>query len=69
MRERVQVFTHTSPEGSAVGEDLFQDMINDWLAETQGQIVNITQSESHRPGKAQQVTVCVWYIPKKSSAG
>ncbi len=69
MRERVQVFTHASPEGSSVGEDLLQDMINDWLAETQGQIVNITQSESHRPGKAQHITLCVWYIPKKPSSG
>jgi hypothetical protein len=38
-------------------------MINDWLSDNQGEIVRITQSESPRPGKAQHVTICIWYVP------
>jgi hypothetical protein len=68
MRERVQVFTHASGEGSTVGETALQDTINDWLAHAEGHIVKITQSESHRPGKAQHVTVCIWYTPSQATA-
>ncbi len=63
MRERVKVFTHASGEGSTVSETALQDMVNEWLSQTEGEIVRVTQSESHRPGKAQHVTICVWYIP------
>jgi hypothetical protein len=63
MRERVKVFTHSSGEGSTVSEDALEEMVNDWLAGQGGQISHITQSESHRPGKAQHVTLCIWYVP------
>lgn len=67
MRERVKVFTHASGEGSTVSETALQDMINEWLAATDGHIMKITQSESHRPGKAQHVTICVWYTPTSAT--
>jgi hypothetical protein len=63
MREKVRVFTHASGEGSTVSDSALQDMINDWLSENHGEIVRVTQSESPRPGKAQHVTICIWYVP------
>jgi hypothetical protein len=63
MRERVKVFTHASGEGSTVADTALQDMLNEWLTQNEGQILRITQSESARPGRAQHVTICIWYVP------
>ncbi len=68
MRERVRIFTHASGEGSTVSDSALQDMINDWLSDNKGEIVRITQSESSRPGKAQHVTICIWYVPDEAGA-
>ena len=64
MRERVKVFTHASGEGSTVSETALQDMVNEWLAQSDGEIVRVTQSECQHPGRAQHVTVCIWYVPQ-----
>lgn len=68
MRERVKVFTHASGEGSTASESAMEEMVNEWLAETDGHITTITQSESHWPGKAQHVTLCIWYTPTAVAA-
>ncbi len=63
MQERVKVFTYVSGEGSTLLEPELEDHINDWLKKTKGKLVNVTQSESHRQGTVQHITVCVWYLP------
>jgi hypothetical protein len=69
MRERAKVFVFTHPggEGTTASEANTQEMLNDWLAETEGEIVRITQSESARANDSAHVTVCVWYVPAKSA--
>ena len=64
MNERVKVFTYVSGEGSTLLEAGLEERINKWLSETPGKVLRITQSESDRPGAAQHVTVCVWYVPE-----
>jgi len=64
MQERVKMFTFISGHGETLVEPPHEDHINQWLEKVQGQIVEITQSESDRPGAGHHVTVCVWYIPE-----
>lgn len=64
MKERVKVFTHVSGEGTTLIEPELEDHINEWLERTSGKVLQISQSESDRPGAAQHVTVCVWYLPE-----
>jgi hypothetical protein len=64
MRERVKVFTFLSGTGATVIESPLEDQINRWLERVDGDIVNITQSESERHNVGQHVTVCVWYVPR-----
>lgn len=64
MRERIKVFTFLSGTGATVIESPLEDQVNRWLESIDGEIVNVTQSESERPHVGQHVTVCVWYIPK-----
>jgi hypothetical protein len=64
MKERVKVFTHISGHGSTVLEPPLEEYINQWLRTAGGKLVDVTQSESERPGVGQHVTVCVWYAPE-----
>ncbi len=68
MRERVKVFHYVSGEGSTLGDSPLEEHINEWLSKRNGQLVNVTQSESHRQGSIQHVTVCVWYVPAENAA-
>ncbi|MGE5191378.1 MAG: hypothetical protein ACM3U2_02680 [Deltaproteobacteria bacterium] len=64
MRERVKIFTYISGTGSTVIESSLEDHLNEWLASVEGEILEITQSESERAGAGHHVTVCVWYVPR-----
>jgi hypothetical protein len=64
MKERVKVYTHATGEGSTLGDSDLENSLNKWLASVDGRISMVTQSESHRPGKAQHLTICIWYIPE-----
>ena len=63
MRTRVKVFTFVSGHGETMIEPPHEDRINQWLAGSNGDIVQVSQSESERPGLGHHVTVCVWYDP------
>lgn len=63
MQERVKVFTFISGHGATLLEPPLEDHINQWLAATNGRMVQVTQSESERTGVGHHVTVCVWYQP------
>jgi hypothetical protein len=63
MQERVKVFTSVIGHGETLIDPPVEDHINQWLASTGGEIVQITQSESERSGSGHHVTVCVWYVP------
>lgn len=64
MRERVKVFTYISGTGATVIETTLEDRLNEWLAAVDGEVLEITQSESERAGAGHHVTVCVWYVPR-----
>ena len=63
MKERVKIFTFVSGTGATVIEPRLEDDINQWLEHINGNLIQITQSESERNGAA-HVTVCVWYQPE-----
>lgn len=65
MKERVKVFTYSLGTGATVIESKLEDQINDFLAQTKGTFLRVTQSESERQGTA-HVTVCLWYLPDES---
>jgi hypothetical protein len=69
MQERLKVFTHLSGHGTTVLEPPIEDLINQWLANTPGKLVRVTQSESERPGVGHHVTICLWYIPEGTAEG
>ena len=64
MRERVKVFTYISGTGATVIETPLEDHLNEWLAGVDGEVLEVTQSESERAGAGHHVTVCVWYLPR-----
>ena len=66
MKERVRIFTYASGEGSTLAESDLQAHINEWLADVNGKLLHVRQSESHRPGSAQHITISVWYLPEES---
>jgi hypothetical protein len=68
MQPRVKIFTYVSGERSTLLESELEENINEWLANTGGQLLQISQSESQRPGASQHVTVCIWYVPDESAA-
>ncbi len=68
MQERLKVFTFVSGHGETVVESTHEAHINQWLAATRGRLVNVTQSESDRPGKGHHITVCIWYVPEGAPA-
>jgi hypothetical protein len=55
------VFTFVSGHGETMIEPPHEERINQWLASMNGEIVQVSQSESERPGLGHHVTVCVWY--------
>jgi hypothetical protein len=63
MDERVKVFTFVSGNGETVVEAPHEGHINEWLASFRGRIVQVSQSESERPGVGHHVTLCIWYVP------
>ncbi len=67
MRERVKIFTYISGTGSTVIESSLEDHLNEWLAGVDGEILEVSQSESERAGAGHHVTVCVWYLPRQSA--
>lgn len=67
MRERVKVFSFVSGHGETVVEPPHEDHINRCLAAINGEIVEITQSESERSGAGHHVTICVWYLPSDTA--
>lgn len=67
MNMRVKVFTYASRTGSTLIESDLEDHINEWLAQAEGEIVHMAQSESERQGSA-HVTITVWYVPKRAGA-
>jgi hypothetical protein len=67
MTERVKVFTYVSGHGATLLESPLEDTINQWLASTDGQIIQISQSESARTNVGHHVTVCIWYVPDESA--
>ena len=65
MRERVKLFTFVSGHGETIGGSPQEDHINQWLASVEGKVIQVSQSESERPGVGQHVTICVWYVAEK----
>ena len=66
MQERVKVFTFLSGHGETVIEPRHEDHINQWLSAIKGRLVQVSQSESERPGVGHHVTVCIWYVPEEA---
>ena len=65
MRARVKVFTYISGTGSTVIETTLEDHINEFLEGLDGDLLEMTQSESERAGGGHHVTVCIWYVQRK----
>lgn len=68
MRERLKIFTFVSGHGETVIDPPSEDRINQWIADTPGTLVSVSQSESARPGGGHHVTLCLWYEPPGSDA-
>jgi hypothetical protein len=67
MPERVHVFTFMSGHGETLLGPPHEEHINQWLANTHGRLVRVTQSESERTGVGHHVTICVWYVPDEQA--
>jgi len=67
MQERLKIFTFVSGHGETMVEPRHEDHINEWLAAIPGEIMQVSQSESARPGAGHHVTLCVWYVPSESA--
>lgn len=63
MHERMKMFTFLSGHGETLVEPPHEGHINQWLAEVEGEIIEITQSESAGANGDHHVTICVWYLP------
>jgi hypothetical protein len=63
MRERIKVFTFVSGHGETVLESTQEEHINQWLASVEGKLMQVSQSESERPGVGHHVTISLWYVP------
>ncbi len=69
MHERVKMFTFLSGHGETLVEPPHEGHMNQWLANIDGEIVEITQSESSGAGGDHHVTICVWYLPNAELHG
>ena len=67
MQERIKIFSFVTGHGETLIDPPNEEHINQWLADTQGQLIEVSQSESQRPASGQHVTVCVWYVPAQPS--
>jgi hypothetical protein len=63
MQERIKIFNFISGHGETMIEPRHEEQINQWLANTHGNLVRVSQSESERQGSGHHVTICVWYEP------
>jgi hypothetical protein len=63
MTERVKIFTFITGHGETLIDPPLEEHINKWLEQSEGELVEITQSESQHTGGAHHVTVCLWYLP------
>ncbi len=61
MRIRVKIFTFLSRHGETVVGPGHEDLVNRWLDSFDGEIVEVSQSESERSGVGHHVTITVWY--------
>ncbi len=68
MREQVKIFTFVSGHGETILGSAQEDHINRWLATVEGKLIQVSQSESERPGVGHHVTVCLWYVPDSYAA-
>jgi hypothetical protein len=68
MRERIKIFTFVSGHGETLVDPPHEDRINQWLDAIEGEIIDVTQSESEQRNGGQHVTVCVWYLPTGSTS-
>jgi hypothetical protein len=62
MNERVKIFTFLTGHGETIVQPEQEHHINQWLADTPGTLLDVTQSESVRPGTGHHVTLCIWYV-------
>jgi hypothetical protein len=62
MQARVRVFTYSGRIGTMPIESELEDHINDWLNQSSGRMLFVTQSESQTAGQS-HTTVTVWYEP------
>lgn len=67
MTIRAKIFTFLSGHGETIVEPTHEDRINEWLAAIDGEIVELTQSESADSKGSHHVTICVWYLPTCSN--
>jgi hypothetical protein len=68
MPVRVKIFTFVSGHGETVLEPTHEDHINRWLESVNGEILQVSQSESERAGVGHHVTVCIWYVVGPTAA-
>jgi hypothetical protein len=61
MKTQVKMFTFVSGHGETLIEPPHEEHINRWLAQAKGRVLQVSQSESTRPGAGHHVTVCIWY--------
>lgn len=62
MSTRVKIFTFVSGHGETLVEPPHEEHINQWLRSVNGQLIQVSQSESERTGIGHHVTVCIWYM-------
>lgn len=67
MQERVKIFNFVSGHGETMVEPRHEDHINQWLASVEGELLQVSQSESERAGTGHHVTVCLWYVSGESA--
>jgi hypothetical protein len=67
MKERLKIFTFNTGHGETMVEPPHEEHINRWLASVQGRLVQVSQSESERPGGGHHVTLGIWYVPEEAT--
>ncbi len=68
MQVRVKIFSFVSGHGETVVCPNHEDSINRWLESIDGEILEVSQSESERAGSGHHVTLTVWYQPARGGA-
>jgi hypothetical protein len=62
MHQRVKVFSFVTGHGETVLEPPLEEHVNNWLANLDGNVLRVSQSESERTS-GHHVTLCIWYVP------